>query len=235
MFSAGDIISLGDLPIKLPVVPSGMLQDRLGNKCPKIIRIYSETLQNQVFPIPRDVKVVSKRNRAYQMLGKEGHRTIALHYLIREESNTFHKKIRRFDKRFKDLRRRPEEVTDEEIEEYEKLVTDASMEEIKKYDIILCTCAASASPRIVRAANITQLIIDECGMCMEPESLIPIVTHETTEQVVLVGDHRQLRPIVVNATARDLGLERSLFERYWDKAILLDEQYRMVSQQYYDS
>ena len=46
---------------------------------------------------------------------------------------------------------------------------------------------------------------------MEPESLIPVVTHKTTEQVVLVGDHRQLRPIVVSPTARGLGLNRSLF------------------------
>ena len=95
------------------------------------------------------------------MLGKEGHGTIALHYLIREESNTFHEEIRRFDKRFKDLKEHPEGVTDAEIENYKKLIKNASMEEITKYDIILCTCSASASPRIVRAANVTQLIIDE--------------------------------------------------------------------------
>ena len=40
--------------------------------------------------------------------------------------------------------------------------------------------------------TLNQLIIDESGMCMEPESLIPII-HFNPEQVVLIGDHKQLR------------------------------------------
>lgn len=47
-------------------------------------------------------------------------------------------------------------------------------------------------------------------------------------QVVLLGDHKQLRPIVKNEHARRLGMTRSLFERYMDRALLLDTQYRMV-------
>ena len=73
----------------------------------------------------------------------------------------------------------------------------------------------------------TQCIIDECGMCTEPESLIPLTCHKP-QQVVLIGDHKQLRPIVKQPTAKELGLERSLFERYAKEAILLDMQYRMV-------
>jgi hypothetical protein len=61
------------------------------------------------------------------------------------------------------------------VEEYEKLLADACMAEIKKYDVILATCSASPSNRIQRGANVTQCIIDECGMCQEPESLIPLV------------------------------------------------------------
>ena len=73
-----------------------------------------------------------------------------------------------------------------------------------------------------------QIIVDECGMCTELETLIPLVAHKAL-QVVLVGDHQQLRPIVMDDTARNLGLERSMFERYADKAIMLTTQYRMVS------
>ena len=65
-------------------------------------------------------------------------------------------------------------------------------------------------------------------MCTEPESLVPIVALRP-QQVVLIGDHKQLRPIVTNASARNVGLERSLFERYSDKAQMLTTQYRMVS------
>ena len=52
-------------------------------------------------------------------------------------------------------------------------------------------------------------------------------------QIVLIGDHKQLRPIVRNEHVRRLGVDRSLFERYYDKlhgnrAVMLDTQYRMV-------
>lgn len=48
-------------------------------------------------------------------------------------------------------------------------------------------------------------------------------------QVVLLGDHKQLRPVVKNEQLQNLGLDRSLFERYHTEAYLLDIQYRMVS------
>ena len=117
-----------------------------------------------------------------------------------------------------------------QIEEYTKLVTDAAIEELKRYDVILCTCSASVSPRMTRGANVRQLIIDEGGMCMEPECLVPMRAFKSTRQVVLIGDHRQLQPIVMNSVAKDRGLDVSLFERYKDRAIMLTQQYRMVSQ-----
>jgi len=43
-----------------------------------------------------------------------------------------------------------------------------------------------------------------------------------------LGDHKQLRPIVKNEHVRRLGMTHSLFERYMDRALLLDTQYRMV-------
>ena len=64
-------------------------------------------------------------------------------------------------------------------------------------------------------------------MCTEPETMVPIV-NSRAQQVVLVGDHKQLQPIVLEETAKDLGLFRSLFERYKDKARMLTMQYRMV-------
>ena len=66
-------------------------------------------------------------------------------------------------------------------------------------------------------------------MCMEPESMIPIVLFRGVEQIALFGDHKQLRPIVISQTAKDLGLDKSLFERYAERAVMLTTQYRMVS------
>ena len=94
--------------------------------------------------------------------------------------------------------------------------------------IILCTCAASGSPRIVSSCdNIQQCIVDECGMCMEPESLVPI-TCSGAKQVVLIGDHKQLQPVIQDHVAKTLGLSVSMFERHSKRATMLELQYRMV-------
>jgi superfamily I DNA and/or RNA helicase len=77
-------------------------------------------------------------------------------------------------------------------------------------------------------AKVRQLIVDEAGMCMEPECLVPLKTFESIKQVVLIGDHRQLQPIIKNSIAKDRGLNKSLFERYEERAVKLDIQYRMV-------
>jgi len=64
-------------------------------------------------------------------------------------------------------------------------------------------------------------------MSKEAESLVAIVSSEASH-VVLIGDHRQLEPVVLDRTAADLGLCRSLFERYAERAVRLTTQYRMV-------
>lgn len=79
-----------------------------------------------------------------------------------------------------------------------------------------------------------QVIVDESGMCPEPQCLVPIIA-TSAEQVVLIGDHKQLRPIIMCKEAALLGLETSLFERYATsnssktvKFTMLEVQYRMV-------
>ena len=101
------------------------------------------------------------------------------------------------------------------------------------YDIILCTCNETCSRRFLTCLNgkIAQSIVDECGMAHEPETLAAI---SLAEHAVLIGDHKQLQPVVKYQTARECGLVRSLFERYADSKtknrILtqLEIQYRMV-------
>ena len=68
------------------------------------------------------------------------------------------------------------------------------------------------------------------AMATEPECMVPI---RRADHVVLIGDHRQLHPVLNNREAEQMGLGRSLFERYVDevgvKAHMLQVQYRMVS------
>lgn len=51
-------------------------------------------------------------------------------------------------------------------------------------------------------------------------------------QVVLIGDHKQLRPVVKNMHVKKLGMAKSAFERHFElyrkHAVMLDTQYRMV-------
>ena len=75
--------------------------------------------------------------------------------------------------------------------------------------------------------NIQQCIVDECGMCMELETLVPI-TSSKARQVVLIGDHKQLQPIIQDNLAMTLGLSVSMFERLSERAKMLELQYRMV-------
>lgn len=54
-------------------------------------------------------------------------------------------------------------------------------------------------------------------------------------QVVLIGDHKQLRPVVKNVSVKKLGMAKSSFERHFEihkkHAVMLDTQYRMVRMQ----
>jgi superfamily I DNA and/or RNA helicase len=76
---------------------------------------------------------------------------------------------------------------------------------------------------------LSQIIIDSSESCMESESLLPVIVHRRALQLVLFGDPCQMQPAVTSATARSLGLAKSLLERYADKAVTLGDQYRMVS------
>jgi len=208
----------------LMIMISAQLLMSLENHHVRVVRVYSKMQENVDFPIPRDLLIPSKQKQTTD----ESLQNISLHFLIRQPSKLHSTQILAFDRLFAMNQETPENVTDDKVKEYHKLIQTASVEELKECDIILCTCTGSSSKRIVRGTNIAQIIIDECAMCMEPEALVPLVTFSSAEKVVLIGDHKQLQPIVINTDAKILGLEMSLFERYADKALMLDIQYRMV-------
>ena len=113
---------------------------------------------------------------------------------------------------------------------FKKIIAKAEEWAIQRtgVQIVLCTCTAAGRPSTSSCDNVAQCIVDESGMCMEPEALIPI-TCSRARQIVLIGDHKQLQPVVKDDQARVLGLRKSLFERHSKKAIMLKLQYRMVS------
>lgn len=55
------------------------------------------------------------------------------------------------------------------------------------------------------------VFLDEASMASEPLSLVPLT--KGSAQVAIIGDHKQLPPVIVSEDAQMGGLALSLFER----------------------
>ncbi|NXD13255.1 HELZ2 Helicase, partial [Nothocercus nigrocapillus] len=185
------------------------------------LRVYGEAIEMLEFPYPGSNRYFS-RKALRDAKPKQELSEIILHHRIRRPSNRYWKEICDFDERV----RRGDEISEEEIKRYKNTLSAARGYEIARHDVILCTCSAASAPCLEKL-NVKQILIDECAMSTEPETLIPLVSHKYAEKVVLLGDHKQLRPVVNNDVCKSLGMEMSLFERYRSQAWMLDTQYRM--------
>ncbi len=99
--------------------------------------------------------------------------------------------------------------------------------EIKETKIILATCSTAGS-EILQNHNFDLCILDEASQAPIPLALITMLI---SARIILVGDGRQLSPIVKNRKAIKLGLKDTLFE-YIQKekpqnGTMLQTQYRM--------
>ncbi|XP_078693443.1 3'-5' exoribonuclease HELZ2-like isoform X1 [Branchiostoma floridae x Branchiostoma belcheri] len=186
----------------------------------KILRVYSKMIEDMDYPVPTYPTWSSHTTKSNDNL-----RDIILHHAIRQPGTPYGQQLREMEEGFRRKQLQNEPITDGEVETYLDVIEKASDAIIKGVDILLCTCNMAADKKLA-SVPVKQCIIDEAGMCMEPESLIPI-TNFALEQVVLIGDHKQLQPIVGQPDARDLGLEVSLFQRHAEKAFMLQIQYRM--------
>lgn len=145
------------------------------------------------------------------------------HYLVKrlaaEQRNDLHKYIC--------LKEEQGELSSKDEKTMKKLSSQAQKQILAAADVICCTCVGAGDPRL-RDFRFRQVLIDEATQATEPECLIPIVMG--AKQVVFVGDHCQLGPVVMCKKAAAAGLNRSLFERLialGNKPIRLQVQYRM--------
>lgn len=195
---------------------------------PSIIRFYGSSVEESVFGLPGK-DVVEQYGSDYKP--DPDMDEISVHHLVRQHGD-YSEEIRKAEARFK---QHPHCIDSKTLLHYRDMLRNATIDEIKKHDVILCTLSMATSPKLLEAIgkDISQLVIDESGMCTEPESIAAIIATRPN-QVTLIGDHMQLRPIVMSKHAADLGLQRSLFERYSgllqkSHFVQLDRQYRMVS------
>jgi len=98
---------------------------------------------------------------------------------------------------------------------------------IASADVVLATCVGSGGEALSKLV-FEMVLIDETAQSTEPSCLVPLT--RGCRQLVLVGDHKQLRPTVVSEDAARRGLSLSLFERMMRHGVaplMLDTQYRM--------
>ncbi|XP_078446418.1 RNA helicase [Wolffia australiana] len=150
------------------------------------------------------------------------------------EHLTLHYQVRHLDTSEKSELHKLQLLKDEQGElsisdekKYKSLKRATEREILQSADVICCTCVGAGDPRLSNF-RFRQVLIDESTQSTEPECLIPLVLG--VKQVVLVGDHCQLGPVIMCKKAARAGLAQSLFERLvllGLKPIRLQVQYRM--------
>ncbi|XP_076125053.1 3'-5' exoribonuclease HELZ2-like isoform X4 [Alosa pseudoharengus] len=196
----------------------------------KPLRVYSKQIELQEFRYPGSTLQLSRKSR--QEKSSPQLRSITLHYRIRDnEKNPYSKEIKAFDEKIKRCGISEPEAEEKEIEGYKEVLNKAREYELKRHNVILCTCTAASSASLTKFISAKMILIDECAMATEPQALVPLVSYYP-QKIVLLGDHKQLRPIVTNERAKKMGMSRSLFERCitshaYKKAATLNTQYRM--------
>lgn len=145
---------------------------------------------------------------------------LALHNLVNSHAKGELKKLIK-------LKNQVGELSVEDTNKYIKLLRTSEMKALNKCDVVCCTCVGAADKRLSQF-KFRSVLIDESTQASEPEVLIPIV--KGAKQVILVGDHQQLGPVILDRKAADAGLKQSLFERLvflGHVPIRLEVQYRM--------
>lgn len=121
------------------------------------------------------------------------------------------------------------ELSSADEKRFKTLKSSAEKELLQHADVICTTCIGAGDPRLRMAKlRFRCVLIDESTQATEPECMVPIV--HGTKQLILVGDHCQLGPVVMCKKAASAGLSQSLFERLvvlGIRPIRLQVQYRM--------
>lgn len=146
---------------------------------------------------------------------------LALHNQIKNmETNTELQKLQQ-------LKDETGELSSVDEKRYRLLKKTAEKDLLEAADVICCTCVGAGDPRLHRL-KFHSILIDESMQATEPECMVPVVLG--AKQLILVGDHCQLGPVVMCKKAARAGLSQSLFERLVVLGIRpfrLEVQYRM--------
>ncbi|XP_054584687.1 DNA replication ATP-dependent helicase/nuclease DNA2 [Eptesicus fuscus] len=122
-----------------------------------------------------------------------------------------------------------QKFTEEEICRSKSIKSLALLEELYNSHLIVATTCMGINHPIFSRKVFDFCIVDEASQISQPVCLGPLFF---SRRFVLVGDHQQLPPLVLNREARALGMSESLFKRLEqneDAVVQLTVQYRMNS------
>ncbi|XP_006760975.1 PREDICTED: DNA replication ATP-dependent helicase/nuclease DNA2 [Myotis davidii] len=122
-----------------------------------------------------------------------------------------------------------QKFTEEEICRSKSIKSLALLEELYNSHLIVATTCMGINHPIFSRKVFDFCIVDEASQISQPVCLGPLFF---SRRFVLVGDHQQLPPLVLNREARALGMSESLFkrlERNKNAVVQLTVQYRMNS------
>ena len=173
-----------------------------------MLRIYGRAVETRDFPGPDNKGKVDQSAKSEYTCPRWA-RKYALHHKIREGHHAT--TLRELEEKLESLP--VGSIADGQLrKKYRKALLEAS------------------SKRVLKCVFPRQCIVDECGMAYEPECIAPL---ELCDHAVLLGDHKQLQPVIDYHPARENGLSISLFQRYAENfeasTKTLTIQYRMVS------
>ena len=176
----------------------------------RILRLYSKAVEHKSYPGPfADKKVFLKEDTDQECPSK--YNCYALHHIIRQCQET---ELCKLEAEFKVMHSRGLTPGPKLVAKHRTLLYNTELhtlrdksaepmakqraQEAKKsgfgYDIVMCTCNEAASHRVIETIRPAQCIIDEAAMATEPESMVPI---NLSDHVVLIGDHKQLQPVIM--------------------------------------
>ena len=85
----------------------------------KILRVYSDQVEQKEFPIPNTLKPArTTRSDEELKISKEKVRSVSLHHVIRSSRCPFGQELRQLEEGFAAQRRRGEKIGEEEAKEY---------------------------------------------------------------------------------------------------------------------
>ena len=96
------------------------------------------------------------------------------------------------------------ELSQDDEKRYRKAMRKIENDIIQNADVVSST-AVGAGDRRLEKYRFRQVLFDESTQATEPEALIPIVMG--AKQVVMIGDHCQLGPVVTCRRAARAGVE----------------------------